>query len=112
MPEITVKIPDGDYCEGCPFMNEYTHNLIDIMGNETGHTMSGVKCNRFNEELEVENEGCFTRIKKCDCCKMTDEERMQRAATYLLLFKMLEKDQADRQNQESMQVIWYLSLEA
>lgn len=92
MKEITVKIPDGDYYGGCPFMNEYTHNLIDIMGNETGNTRAGVRCNRFNNELSVENDGCFIRIRKCDFCKMTDEERMQRAATYLLLFKILEND--------------------
>lgn len=96
MPEIKIKIPDGDNCGGCPFMNEYTHKLIDIMGNETGNTMSGVKCNRFNCELILEHDGCFIRIKKCDYCKMTDEERMQRAATYLLLFKMLEKDENNK----------------
>lgn len=88
--EITIKIPDGEYCEHCPLLNEYTHNLVDIMGNETGHTKSGIKCNRFNEELKVEYNGCFQKVKKCDWCKMTDKERETKAFLYFALFKMMD----------------------
>ena len=36
MPEIKVKIPDGDYCNGCPFLADETKPIIDIMGNLKG----------------------------------------------------------------------------
>lgn len=90
--EIKIKIPDGEYCENCPFVHEYTHNLVDIMGNETGHTKSGTICSRFNTELETHIDGCFFKVKKCDWCQMTDKEREMKAFLYFSLFKMITND--------------------
>lgn len=90
--EIKIKIPDGEYCENCPFVHEYTHNLVDIMGNETGHTKSGTICSRFNTELQTQIDGCFLKVKKCYMCGITDQEMMQNAVIWFLLCKMFDKD--------------------
>lgn len=34
--EITIKTPEGNYCEDCKFLNLYSHRLVDMFGNETG----------------------------------------------------------------------------
>ena len=68
MKEVTVKIPDGDYCEDCKFMEHYDYPLVDMFGNETGNRRSGYKCRYFNTDLEVEDFGCYQKIKKCFGC--------------------------------------------
>lgn len=68
MKELTVKIPDGDYCEDCKFMEHYDYPLVDMFGNETGNRRSGYKCRYFNTELEVEDFGCYQKVKKCFMC--------------------------------------------
>jgi hypothetical protein len=96
MMEVTVKIPDGEYCSGCKFLNQYCHKLVDMTGNETGNTREGWRCELHNEELEQAEESkcCFTFLtaKKCFQCKATDEERASMAAMLFLLFNMLGKE--------------------
>lgn len=80
MPEIKVKIPDGDYCNGCPFLADETKPIIDIMGNLKG-TEKHYVCLRHRsfpleeEEVPITPCGLFlgTKIKKHPFCKMGEE---------------------------------------
>ena len=36
MPEIKVNIPDGNYCDECPFLTKEVKPIMDIMGNLKG----------------------------------------------------------------------------
>lgn len=95
--EITVKIPDGDYCGGCKFLNYYSHRLVDIMGNETGHIKEGYKCNYYGSNLEIDKEhpgGCgyigWDNVKKYVLCNMTEEQRNKYAlASAIVAFEFL-----------------------
>lgn len=86
MHEITVKIPDGDYCEDCKFMEHYDYPLVNIMGDETGAKRSGYKCRQYDYNLEVEDFGCYQKIKKCFWCTMSEKEKMAMAVGWLVLF--------------------------
>lgn len=90
MPEITVKIPDGDYCEGCQFLNHYTHRLVNMFGDPTGNFREGYECKHYKCDLEVERAdcGCYENVKKCGLCTMTEEQRI---AYGLILFTILGK---------------------
>lgn len=80
-----MKIPDGDYCDGCKFLEHYDHPLVDMMGNETGNRRSGYRCRLNNDELEVEDHCCFQKVKKSFWCKATDGERAAFGALWLAL---------------------------
>lgn len=66
--KLTVETPEGDYREDCKFMEHYDYPLVDMFGNETGNRRSGYKCRYFNSDLEVEDFGCYQKIKKCFMC--------------------------------------------
>lgn len=95
--EITVKIPDGDYCNGCKFLNYYTHRLVDMMGNETGNVREGYECKYYNCHLEIDEEnpkrcGCISsdNVKKYFLCNMTEQERNKYAlAAAIVAFEFL-----------------------
>lgn len=89
MPEITVKIPDGDYCEDCKFMEHYDYPLVNIMGDETGNRRAGYKCRYYNSDLAVEDFGCYQKIKKCFWCNISDEERNAIAIGWTLLYNKI-----------------------
>ena len=80
MPEIKVKIPDGDYCNGCPFLADETKPIIDIMGNLKGIEEHHI-CLRNNHSILEEEMTpitpcglvCDTKIKKDPFCKMGEE---------------------------------------
>lgn len=77
MPEINVKIPDGDYCNGCPFLADEIKPIIDIMGNLKGMEEHHI-CLRNNRSILEEEMTpitpcglvCDTKIKKDPFCKM------------------------------------------
>lgn len=103
MPEITVKIPDGDYCEDCKFMEHYDYPLVDMMGNETGNRRSGYKCRQYNSDLAVEDFGCYQKIKKCFWCTMSEEQRNAMAIGWLLLYGNINgesKESVDKKDSE------------
>lgn len=58
MPEITIRIPDGDYCTECPMMEYYNIPLVNMFGDPTGNFREGYRCNRFRCDLEVERAEC------------------------------------------------------
>lgn len=94
--KISVEIPDGELCTGCKFLNRYSHKLIDMMGNETGRIREGFECKLYNQDLqEQEIQECcflFSTARKCRLCGMSESERIQEAAFWLLLcLKMKEK---------------------
>lgn len=91
MPEITVKIPDGDYCEDCKFMEHYDYPLVNIMGDETGARRSGYRCRQYNYNLEVEDFGCYKKIKKCFWCNSTEEEKNSFWIYAILMFASFDK---------------------
>lgn len=86
MKELTVKIPDGDYCEDCKFMEHYDFPLVDMFGNETGNRRSGYKCRYFNSDLEFEDFGCYQKVKKCFWCTASKEEKAAMAIGWMLLY--------------------------
>lgn len=80
MPEIKVKIPDGDYCNGCPFLINEVKPIIDIMGNLKGIEEHHV-CLKHNHYILEEEMApitpcglvCDTKIKKHPFCIMGEE---------------------------------------
>lgn len=95
MPEIKIKIPDGDYCNGCPFLANETKPIIDIMGNLKGIEEHHV-CLKKNNHSILEEEmvpitpcGLFqdTKIKKDPFCRMGEEA--SKAFLILLLTTLL-----------------------
>lgn len=91
--EVKIKIPDGDYCENCRFVNYYFRPLVNIMGNETGNYDSGCECFLYKTKLEVENHGCFNKIKKCMFCKLSEKEKESLGLLYLLLCASIKSDE-------------------
>lgn len=94
MPEIKVNIPDGNYCDGCPFLTKEVRPIEDIMGNLKG-TEEHYVCLRHRsfflleaEEVPITPCGLFleTKIKKHPFCKMGEEAS---TAFLLLLLKIL-----------------------
>lgn len=78
MPEIKVNIPEGDYCDGCPFLTKEVKPIVDIMGN-LKKTEENYICLRHRSILPLETEeapvtpcGVFwdIKIKKSALCKM------------------------------------------
>lgn len=102
MPEITVKIPDGDYCADCNFMEHYDYPLVDIMGNETGNRRSGYKCRYYKSELQVEDFGCYQKIKKCFWCTLSDEERNAIAIGWALLYGKVNEEDKNQENNKNI----------
>jgi len=49
--KVAESIPDGDYCEGCPYVRSSTSTTISF-------------CNLFRERLHIDG-----KLKKCDKCK-------------------------------------------
>lgn len=97
MPEqVTVTIPDGEYCKDCVFLEYFDYALVDIMGNETGNRRSGYRCKRYGYELDGCDRGCWAAVKKCSSCKMTPEERWQEFATMFAVFMLLDKEQKSK----------------
>lgn len=88
MSEITVKIPDGDYCEKCEFLSFYTHRLVNMFGDPTGNFREGYECKHYKCPLETERAecGCYEKVKKCSFCTMTEHQRIACGAALLLLF--------------------------
>lgn len=88
MPEIKVNIPEGDYCDGCPFLTKEVKPIMDIMGNLKG-TEEHYVCSRHRYttlvEVMVPITPCGlilgTKIKKHPFCKMGEEAYK----TFLLL---------------------------
>lgn len=87
MPEIKVSIPEGDYCDGCPFLTKEVKPIEDIMGNLKG-TEEHYVCLRHRSSLkeeEVPITPCGfvlgTKFKKHPFCKMGEEAYK----TFLLL---------------------------
>lgn len=94
MPEIKVKIPDGDYCNGCPFLANEVKPIIDIMGNLKGIEEHHVCLRNNHSVLEEEMApitpcGLFqdTKIKKDPFCKMG--EGASKAFLLLLITALL-----------------------
>lgn len=84
--EVTVKIPDGEYCRGCKFLHYYTHELVNLFGDPTGNVRNGYECMYHNCELEVEDHGCYHNVKKCLACGGSPGEK---AIWFLLGLTML-----------------------
>lgn len=101
MPEITVKIPDGNYCGDCKFMEHYDYPLVDMFGNETGNRRAGYKCRYYNSDLEVEDFGCYQKIKKCFWCNSTEEERNAFWIYSMLLFASFDKKPDTKENTDN-----------
>lgn len=88
MPEVKVNIPDGNYCDECPFLTKEVKPIMDIMGNLKG-TEEHYVCLRHRsfsleeEEVSITPCGLFleTKIKKHPFCKMGEEAYQ----TFLLL---------------------------
>lgn len=89
--EVKINIPDGDYCENCRFVNYYFRPLVNIMGDKTGFYDSGCECFLYKTKLEVENHGCFNKIKKCMFCKLSEKESL--GLFYLLLCALTKSDE-------------------
>lgn len=83
--EITIKTPEGNYCEDCKFLNLYSHRLVDMFGNETGNVREGYKCKYFNIHLEEEVDGCFEKVKKCYACKLDNKQAVDGYYMLMLL---------------------------
>lgn len=99
MKEIIVKIPDGDFCEGCEFLNWYTHNLVNIFGDPTGNVKEGYECKHYKIDLEIDKTCCCERPKKCWACTATDEEKTIGAMLLLVGMKLMEEgNQNESQN--------------
>lgn len=101
MPEIKVKIPDGDYCNGCPFLVKEVRPIEDIMGNLKGTEERHV-CLRNNRSILEEEMtpitpcGLFqdTKIKKDPFCRM-GEEASKAFLLLLLAFLLMPKEGED-----------------
>lgn len=94
MPEIKVKIPDGDYCNGCPFLINEVKPIIDIMGNLKGIEEHHICLKNNRSVLEEEMAPitpfglvCDTKIKKNPFCIMGEEA--SKAFLILLLATLL-----------------------
>lgn len=85
--EISIKIPDGDYCNGCKFLNYYHHPLINIMGDPTGNFREGYECKNYECDLSVEKTDCCCeeKVKKCYWCSLTEEQRQAIATLGVML---------------------------
>ena len=90
--DITVKIPDGEYCDGCKFLNQYTHQLVNIFGDPTGNMDEGWECKYYNSRLDAQDHGCHIKVKKCFNCNTMaaykHNEAWMMIATALLLMLM------------------------
>lgn len=87
--EIKVNIPDGKYCDGCKFLNYYTHNLVNIFGDQTGNIEEGYECKHHNCRLEKEDHDCYCKVKKCFHCIANDSDK---ALLFLLAYMMFGGD--------------------
>lgn len=96
---VKVKIPDGNYCEDCKFLENYDFALVDIMGNETGNRRSGYKCRLNNNELQCESFGCIQKVKKSFSCNATDQQKNSMIALYALYILTNGKLDADCKNE-------------
>ena len=82
--EVIVNVPDGKYCKDCKFLNYYTHDMVNMFGDPTGHVERGYECKYHGTKLEVEDHGCYNDVKKCFSCGGRTEEK-----TLLLLLAMM-----------------------
>lgn len=84
--EVTVKIPEGEYCDGCKFLNRYTHNLVNLFGDPTGNVREGYECKYHNTTLQYEDCGCYHRVRKCFMCGGKPEDKFAWLAVAMCLF--------------------------
>ena len=76
MDSVYVKIPEGNYCDGCKFLNYFYNPLVNIMGDSTGNFKEGYECKLYSIILNPENTKCCNpRIEKCLICKMDDKDK-------------------------------------
>lgn len=97
MKEIKVQIPDGDYCNGCKFLNYYNNQLIDMFDNFTGNFNSGYECKYYNATLKVDSDiSCGEeKVKKCFMCQIPKEQSEQLAL--FLLMSLVINDNKDKE---------------
>ena len=98
MSSVSVQIPDGKYCDNCPFVNHYKDELVNIFGDPTGNIREGYRCNRYKTDLEKEDNGCYFNLKKCWPCTATEEEKLSMGYAFLVMFGLLNKDKENEQN--------------
>lgn len=99
MAEISIRIPDGEYCSGCPFLIRDIHETYDIFGNEKGPIDEGWKCSRFNIHLKTEevsltpcNVFFEEKAKKIGLCKMKDSDRNAFMLIYIATLLLMDKE--------------------
>ena len=84
--EVTIKIPDDKYCNGCKFLNHYTHELVNMFGDPTGNVEQGYECKLHNARLEVEDHGCYVNVRKRFACGATEQDKCWWLMLYVLMF--------------------------
>lgn len=102
--DITVKIPDGEYCDGCKFLNQYTHQLVNIFGDPTGNMDEGWECKYYNSRLDAQDHGCHIKVKKCFDCNMAankHNEAWMMIATYVLILMLMNQERGHTDEQRS-----------
>lgn len=103
MPEITIRIPDGDYCTECPMMEHYNIPLVNMFGDPTGNFREGYRCNRFRCDLEVERAECgwYERPKKIFWCTMSEEQRTLAGLMALVTLKLMDAPKDEQKQTET-----------
>lgn len=98
MAYVKVEIPDGEYCGKCEFLNYYTHELVNLFGDETGRVEHGYECKHHKVKLEVEDHGCYHNVKKCFACSGSEQDKF---LWLLLAIMMFGADKLKDQNIKS-----------
>lgn len=90
--EVTVHIPNGDYCENCPFLHSYDLAVKDRHQHFTGTVIPIHRCSRFNCDVypRAENGECNPRIRKCLLCTLTEEQRTALGFALLATLKLMD----------------------
>lgn len=64
MAEITIQVPDGEYCRGCPLLEINTHSWLPYKSKFQKHS-STKHCRKFNKQIhEYKCPACLKAIKQ------------------------------------------------